>query len=168
MLESAPNGGTVPGALLRSLMAQPSRTRSQVREAATQHTRCSPRQRMLGHAASEGRSRAAVVHAEATRTVVTLRGETDVSTRAALADVLSRVIAAGNGDVIVDLAAVTFIDTAIVRSLATGQQLPDRTRRTLTFRSPSRPAVRVLDMFGLTELIEPAPAPAVPPHPTAR
>jgi anti-sigma B factor antagonist len=109
-----------------------------------------------------------VVHTEATRTVVTLRGETDLSTRPALADALSRVIATGNGDVVVDLAAVTFIDTAIVRSLATGQRLLDRTGRTLTFRSPSRLAVRVLDMFGLTELIEPAPGPAVPPHPLAR
>jgi anti-anti-sigma factor len=95
-----------------------------------------------------------VVHAEATRTVVTLRGEADVSTRAALADVLSRVIAAGAGDVVIDLAAVTFIDIAIVRALATCQQLLDRTGRALTFRSPSRLAVRALHPFGLTDLIE--------------
>ena len=97
-----------------------------------------------------------VVHGEATRTVVSLQGEADVSTRAALADALSRVIATGSGDVVVDLAAVTFIDTATGRSLAIGQRLLDRTGRILTFRCPSRMAVQVLDMFGLTDLIEPA------------
>ena len=100
-----------------------------------------------------------VVHAEGTHTVVTLRGEADVSTRPALADVLSRVIAHGAGDVVVDLAPVTFIDTATVRALATGQQLLDRTGRALTFRSPSRLAVRVLDLFGLTDQIETRPVP---------
>jgi anti-anti-sigma factor len=100
-----------------------------------------------------------VVHAEATPTVVTLRGEADVSTRPALADVLSRVIAHGAGDVVIDLAPVTFIDTATVRVLATGQQLLDRTGRALTFRSPSRLAVRVLDLFGLTDQIETRPVP---------
>ena len=97
-----------------------------------------------------------ILHAEATRTVVTLCGEADLSTRPALADVLSRVIATGSGDVVVDLAAVTLIDTATGRSFAIGQRLLDRTGRTLTFRSPSRMAVQVLDLFGLTELIEPA------------
>jgi anti-anti-sigma regulatory factor len=77
----------------------------------------------------------------------------------ALADVLSRVIAHGAGDVLIDLAPVTFIDTATVRSLATGQRLLDRTGRALTFRSPSRLAVRVLDLFGLTDRIETRPVP---------
>jgi anti-anti-sigma factor len=100
-----------------------------------------------------------VVHAEGTYTVVTLRSEADVSTRPALADVLSRVIAHGAGDVVIDLAPVTFIDTATVRALATCQQLLDRAGRALTFRSPSRLAVRVLDLFGLTDQIETRPVP---------
>jgi hypothetical protein len=101
-----------------------------------------------------------VVHAEATRTVVTLRGETDLSTRAALADVLSRVIAAGNGDRC-RRSRRGDVHRYRHRSLfGPGQQLLDRTGRALTFRSPSRVAVRVLDMFGMTELIEP---PARPP-----
>jgi anti-anti-sigma factor len=100
-----------------------------------------------------------VVHAEATHIVVTLRGEADVSTRPALADVLSRVIAHGAGDVAIDLAPVTFIDTATVRALATGQLLLDRRGRALTIRSPSRLAVRVLELFGLADLIETRPVP---------
>jgi anti-anti-sigma factor len=100
-----------------------------------------------------------VVHAEATHIVVTLRGEADVSTRPALADALSRVIAHGAGDVVIDLAPMTFIDTAIVRALATGWQLLDRRGRALTIRSPSGQAVRLLDLFGLTDLIEAGPVP---------
>ena len=97
---------------------------------------------------------ALVVDAGASQTIVTLRGEADVSLRPALADVLSRVIASGAGDVVIDLAAVTLIDAAMVRTFATCQQLLDRTGRAMTFRSPSRLAVRVLDAFGLTDLIE--------------
>ena len=97
---------------------------------------------------------APVKHAEATRTVVVLRGESDISTRSLLCDVLCRVIANRTGDVVIDLAEATFIDTAIVRALATAQQLLDRQGRKLTFRSPSRLAVRVLHLFGLTDLIE--------------
>ena len=95
-----------------------------------------------------------VVHTKGARAVVVLRGEADVSSRAVLCEVLSRVIASGAGDVVVDLAEVTFIDTAGVRALATAQQLLDRGGRRLTFRSPSRLALRVLDVFGLTDLVD--------------
>jgi anti-anti-sigma factor len=95
-----------------------------------------------------------VVHAEGKRTVVVLRGEADVSTRPVLCDVLSRVIALGAGDVVIDLAEVEFIDTATVRALAVGQQSLDGQGRKLTFRSPSRLAARMLDLFGLADLIE--------------
>jgi anti-sigma B factor antagonist len=95
-----------------------------------------------------------VVQAEGTRTVVALPGETDVTARPALCDVFSRVIASGTGDVVIDLTGSTFIDTASVRVFATARQLLDRQGRNLTFRAPSRLAVRVLDLFGLTGLVE--------------
>ena len=94
------------------------------------------------------------VHAEATRSVVAMRGEADISTRRDLCDVLCRVTDDGTGDVVIDLAEVTFIDTAIVRALVTAQQLLHRQGRVLTLRSPSRLAMRVLKVFGLTDLIE--------------
>lgn len=94
------------------------------------------------------------VHGEGTRTIVALRGEADISTRPVLCDVLCRVIADRTGDVVVDLANATFVDTAIVRVLATAQQLLRRQERILTLRSPSRLATRVLTVFGLTDLIE--------------
>jgi anti-anti-sigma factor len=94
------------------------------------------------------------VHEEGTRTVVVLRGEADLAARPVLADVLSRVIALRAGDVVIDLTEAEFLDTAIVRALAVGEQLLDRRGRRLTFRSPSRLAARVLDVFGLSDLIE--------------
>jgi anti-anti-sigma factor len=95
-----------------------------------------------------------LVYADGTRTVIVLRGEADLSTRADLSDVLSRVIAHYGGDVVVDLAVVAFVDTAIVRVLAMSQRMLDGQRRSLTFRTPSRLAARMLDLFGMTEMIE--------------
>jgi anti-anti-sigma factor len=97
----------------------------------------------------------AIVTVEDTRTVVVLRGEADASTREVLSHALSRVVAAFDaGDVVIDLAGAEFIDTGSVRALAVCQQLLERDGRRLTFRSPSRLAVRVLGLFGLTDLIE--------------
>ena len=98
-----------------------------------------------------------VVHSEGACSVVVLAGEADVSTRAALCEVLCRVVALQAGDVVIDLSQSTFIDSATVRALASAYQLLDGQGRRLTFRSPSRLAVRVLDVFGLTDLIETPP-----------
>lgn len=97
---------------------------------------------------------ATVVREEATRTVVVLRGEADCSNTDVLADTLARVIVLSAGDVVVDLTDAKFIDTGSGRVLAVSRQLLDRGGRALAFRAPSRLAVRVLDLFGLTELIE--------------
>lgn len=88
------------------------------------------------------------------RTVITLLGEADISSRRSLSDVLSRVISSGNGDVVIDLAETTFIDSAIVRAFFDAQQVLVGQGRNLTFRSPSKMAARVLQMLGLTHLIE--------------
>lgn len=95
-----------------------------------------------------------VVRVEGLRIVIVLRGDADVSARSVLCEVLSRVIGVGAGDVVVDLAEVNFIDTGFARVLATGQQLLARSDRRLTVRSPSRLAFKVLEMFGMTDLIE--------------
>jgi anti-anti-sigma factor len=98
---------------------------------------------------------APVVHAEGRRTVIDLWGEWDLSSRQVLSEALSRVIALPSGDVVIDLAEAKFIDTVTVRVFAASQQMLDRHGRKLTFRSPSRLAARVLDVFGLSDLIEP-------------
>jgi anti-anti-sigma factor len=101
-----------------------------------------------------------VVYAKDAPTVVGLRGEADISTRPVMCDVFSRVIALGAGDVVIDLSETTFIDSAAVRVLATARELLDRAGRRLIFRSPSRLAVRVIEVFGLTGLVE-VPTPVV-------
>ncbi len=96
----------------------------------------------------------AVVREEGKRTVVVLRGEADMSTTSVPSDAMSWVIASRTGDVVIDLAELEFIDSATVHVLADAQQLLERVGRTMTFRSPSRLAARVLDVFGLSDLIE--------------
>ena len=99
------------------------------------------------------------VRAEGNRSVVVLWGEADLSTRPALSDVLFLVIAERAGDVVIDLAEAEFIDSATARTLAAAQQLLDGQGRKLALRSPSRLAARVLEVFGLTHLIETRKAP---------
>jgi anti-anti-sigma factor len=94
------------------------------------------------------------VHDEGTRTVVVLAGESDFSTTSVAADALSWAMAWSAGDVVVDLAALEFIDSATVRVLAHGRELLEESGRRLSFRGPSRVAAHVLDAFGLTDLIE--------------
>ena len=88
------------------------------------------------------------------RTVVALAGEADLSNRSVVADVLSRVIASSDDDVVIDLADVEFVDTATVRLFCVAKQLLDGRGRALTFRSPSRLVARMLGFFGLADLIE--------------
>ena len=86
--------------------------------------------------------------------MVELWGEADFSTSPILSYLLAGLIASGVGDVVIDLAQLEFIDTASVRSLAAAQQTLVRLGRQSTSRSPARVATRVLNMFGLADLIE--------------
>jgi anti-sigma B factor antagonist len=95
-----------------------------------------------------------IVRAEGARTVVVLRGEEDIATRPVLAEVLSRLIATDTRDVVIDLGEVEFIDSSTIRALEVGQEFLSREGRNLTVRSPSRLALRMLGLFGLTDLIE--------------
>jgi anti-anti-sigma factor len=85
--------------------------------------------------------------------VVALRGEADASTRTEMCDVLFRVMARGAGDVLIDLADLSFMDASTGRILATAQQLLERNGRTLAVRSPSRVAQQVLHAVGMSHLI---------------
>lgn len=91
---------------------------------------------------------------EGLRTVVVLRGDVDLATRPLLSEVLSRVVAVGVGDVVIDLAEAPFIDTATIHTLAACRELLDRRDRMLSFWSPSRLAARMLHLAGLSDLIE--------------
>jgi anti-anti-sigma factor len=100
---------------------------------------------------------AAAVSTDGIATVVTLRGEADCFTLPVVVDVLTRVIADYQGPVIVDLSPTEFVDGGTVRALGrAGRYLNDR-GRTLTLRSPSAMAVRIVSLLGLSHLIERAP-----------
>jgi anti-sigma B factor antagonist len=147
--DSARNVGTLPGALLRTLAAQ--HMRSPTPRLLMTVTGRPPSARAA--VASDPRS-TPIVRSEGTRTVVVPRGEADFFTSPALLDVLSQVIDLRAGDVVVDLGAVDFIDSAAVPIVARARHsFADRGRK-LTFRSPSRVAARLLDLFGLSDYIE--------------
>jgi anti-anti-sigma factor len=90
-----------------------------------------------------------VVWREGTRTVVSLRGEQDMSTAGDLAEALAAAGAVGHGDVVVDLTDVQFMDSTIITELAKGQDALRPQARALMLRSPSRFARRLLDVCGL-------------------
>jgi anti-anti-sigma regulatory factor len=86
--------------------------------------------------------------------VFVLRDAPDLLAGGDLLDLLVREIAGGSGDVLVDLADVDFLDTDSFFALAATARFLDRKGRRLTFRSPSRLAIRVLDLFGLSDRVE--------------
>jgi anti-anti-sigma factor len=139
--------GSLPGAMLRTQVTQlihafrPERLPMPRRGTAPPLTRTHPT--LVGQIADEG-----------TRTIVVLRGEADFSTTVALSDILARGVSAGIGDVVVDLGGLEFIDTGAVRVLTAAQQRLQRLDRNLTIRSPSSVAARVLELFGLSALVE--------------
>jgi anti-anti-sigma factor len=88
------------------------------------------------------------------RTVVWLEGDHDIATVFALGDALEKATADGAADVIVDLSGVTFIGAASVGVLLRGLDNLRRQSRSLTLRAPSRCARRVIEVFGLSGLVE--------------
>ena len=88
------------------------------------------------------------------RTVVWLDGEQDVATASVLTDTLMTAIAAEDADLIVDLSGVTFIGAATLGVLMSGRNMLRQQSRLMTLRSPSRCARRLLQVSGLTHLIE--------------
>lgn len=92
--------------------------------------------------------------AEGTAAVLALCGEADLFTLPAVVDALARVIADNDGPIVVDLAETKFIDTGTARAFARASQFLGDRGRELTLRSPSRIAVQVLTLLGLSDLIE--------------
>lgn len=91
-------------------------------------------------------------------TVLTLTGDFDIVTLPDLVDALSRVCAMNAGPVVVDLGGTTFMDTCTTRALARTVLFLSYQKRSMTFRSPSGPSLRLLEFFGLSHLVEPSTA----------
>jgi anti-anti-sigma factor len=99
-----------------------------------------------------------VVRREGSRTVVSLRGEQDMNTAIDLAKALAAASAAGDGDVVVDLSKVQFMDAAIITALVRGRNILRSQSRALLLRAPSGFAGRLLHLCGLVGPIDPLPA----------
>ena len=97
---------------------------------------------------------------EAHRTVVRLRGEHDIATVATLSDALARVIAVDDNDLVIDLSEVEFMDASTLGVVLRARGLLRRRSRSLTLRSPSVPARRILDLCGLADLVDSPPVEA--------
>lgn len=100
---------------------------------------------------------------EVDRTVLWLRGDHDVATVGGLSELVTDAVAADTDDVVVDLSGVTFMDGSTVGVLVRAHDLLRTCSRSLVLRSPSRCARRVLDVCGLSGLVERTPALAVAP-----
>jgi anti-sigma B factor antagonist len=95
-------------------------------------------------------------------TLVWLRGEHDVSTVAALSEILARAIALDDADVVVDLSEVQFMGAATVGVIIRAREFLRLRSRFLVLRSPSERARRMLEVCGHADLLDPRPIDAVP------
>jgi anti-anti-sigma factor len=97
---------------------------------------------------------------EGTRVVVSLSGEQDMNTAARLAAVLAAAAGEGDGDLVVDLSHVEFMDEKTVTVLVRRRDALQTRSRDLTLRAPSPFARRILQICGLLGHVHPAPVAA--------
>jgi anti-anti-sigma factor len=88
-------------------------------------------------------------------TVVSLTGELDAAALNLLLQTFDDAIERDGADVVVDLAGVDFIGAAWIGTLVRSRARLDAQDRELTVRSPSRVVNRLLELSGLSYLIEP-------------
>jgi anti-anti-sigma factor len=88
-------------------------------------------------------------------TVVSLRGELDAAALYTLADTFADAMRQSDSDVVIDMAGVDFIGAAWIGALVRTRASLAAEERALTVRTPSRVANRLLELCGLSHLIEP-------------
>jgi len=86
--------------------------------------------------------------------VISLRGEHDVATAASLAEMLAEPVASGQGDLIVDLSGVAYLDSSLVTVMIRTQELMTPSR-SLTLGGCSPMARRVFRLCGAGDLLGP-------------
>jgi anti-sigma B factor antagonist len=96
---------------------------------------------------------------DAHRTVVWLQGEHDVSTVAALSETMARAIALDDADLVIDLSGVEFMDAATIGVIVRARDFLRQRSRSMSLRSPSTCARRILDVCDLSDLLDPHPSP---------
>ncbi len=91
----------------------------------------------------------ALPNCDADGSVVWLRGEHDSYTALGLWQTVAQAIAFDDGNVVVDLSGVEFMGASTVGVLVRASDFLQKRSRTLTMRSPSTRALRVLRLCGL-------------------
>ena len=88
------------------------------------------------------------------RLTLVLRGDLDAYTGPRFTEWLRKTVAAGRGDVVMDMSDVTFVDSSGIAILvATAKQLQTRDSK-LVVQSPPRMVAKVLEMTGVTKLVK--------------
>lgn len=88
-------------------------------------------------------------------TVLWMRGEHDIATKATLEVAIARAARRDDVPLLIDLSAVTFMDASTVGAIVgSGNRLRSR-GQSLALRAPSPPALWVLKLCGLADLIQP-------------
>ncbi len=99
---------------------------------------------------------------EAGRTVVWLRGDHDASNVVALRETVAKALALEDADFVIDLSEVEFLGAATVGVIIRTAELLRGRNRALAVRAPSLRARRILDLCGLTDLVDLGPSEAHP------
>ena len=86
--------------------------------------------------------------------VIVATGEIDISTAPRLWEALARVIEQGHGDVVLDMAGVEFIDSQGVAVIVRAHKQVQANGGNVIVRSPREQARTVLDVTGLSDLIQ--------------
>ena len=88
-------------------------------------------------------------------TVASLSGDLDLSVRGDLCETLAALIAYGDADLILDLSDVEFLDASAASVLFRAEEFLAARSRCLVLRSPPASALRVLNVCGRSDLVEP-------------
>jgi anti-sigma B factor antagonist len=86
------------------------------------------------------------------RTVVWVRGEHDIATRADLS-AIAQAASLDDADIVVDLSGVSFMDASTIGALVVAENHLQARSRSLSIRDPTPRARRVLDLCGLQRLM---------------
>jgi anti-anti-sigma factor len=87
-----------------------------------------------------------------------MRGEHDASTMSALSETLARAIALDDAALVIDLTEVEFMSSATVGVIMRTRKFLEKRSRTLSLRSPPACVLRVFEVCGLSDLLEPSAA----------
>jgi anti-anti-sigma factor len=105
-------------------------------------------------AVTSHRGLVAFAERDAHRTVVWLQGEHDVTTVAALSQTMARAIALDDSDLVIDLSGVEFMDAATIGVIVRARDFLAQRSRSMTLRSPSTCARRIVDVCDLADLLD--------------